>query len=248
MDQFGRLHCPDFKSPSQTLTFLQAYVQFSGFYMAESSKISELHTTTCLRFVSTTMLALNPKLLQRATSESVVVGPGNVTPLTLGFTKLTILEEWSADYQLVQSRISPTTAQQLTIDQNDSGNKVLRIGRSQSVRIQDLERQLSSLSTSTSDSYPRRSTSTSSSIQTTPSRTPVYKPISNRSKLDNHLLYHQKGSKNCYFCQRVIPSQEESTSGQPPVKHIPSAPKNFRTFQSKIEHIDNILTVPNVKK
>ena len=104
------------------------------------------------------------------------------------------------------------------IEQNESGNKVLRIGRSQSVRIQDLERQVSSLSTSTSDSYPRRSTSTSPSIQTTPSRTHVYKPVANRSKLDNHLLYHKIGSKNCYFCQKGIPSQEESTSCQPPTK------------------------------
>ena len=44
-------------------SLLQAYVQFSGFDMAESSKIAQLHTTTCLRFVSTTMPALNPKLL-----------------------------------------------------------------------------------------------------------------------------------------------------------------------------------------
>lgn len=57
------------------------------------------------------MPTLNPKLLQRETNESVVVGPDNVTPLTLGFTKLTVPEEWSADYQPVQSKITPATAQ-----------------------------------------------------------------------------------------------------------------------------------------
>lgn len=57
------------------------------------------------------MPALNPKLVQRETNESVVVGPDNVTPLTLGFTKLTVPEEWSADYQPVQPKITPATAQ-----------------------------------------------------------------------------------------------------------------------------------------
>ena len=60
--------------------------------MAEASNIAQLHTTTCLRFVSTTMPALNPKLLQRATSECMVVGLGNVSPLTLGFAKLSTVE------------------------------------------------------------------------------------------------------------------------------------------------------------
>lgn len=108
-------------------SLLQAYVQFFGFDIAESSDIAQLHTTTYLRFISTTMPALNPKLIQRATSENVVVGPDNVTPLTFGFAKLIVPEEWSADYQLVQSRISPATAQQLMIEQNDSGNKVFRM-------------------------------------------------------------------------------------------------------------------------
>jgi hypothetical protein len=66
-------------------SLLQAYVQFAGFNMAEGSKIAQLHSSICLRFVSTTMPALNPNLLKRATSESVVVGPGNVHPLTLVF-------------------------------------------------------------------------------------------------------------------------------------------------------------------
>lgn len=109
------------------------------------------------------MQALNPKLIQRAANESVVVGPGNVTPLTLGFAKLTIPDEWSADYQPMQSKIAPAKAQQLIMDRNESGEKVLRIGRSKSLRVPDLERQMSSLNTSISDSYPRKSTSSSSS-------------------------------------------------------------------------------------
>jgi hypothetical protein len=87
----------------------------------------------------------------------VVVGPGNVSPLTLGFAKLTAVEEWSAEYEPISSKISPPMARELKIEQNSSGRNVLRIGRSQSTRNQDLERQLSSLSTSSSDSTQRRS-------------------------------------------------------------------------------------------
>jgi hypothetical protein len=61
------------------------------------------------------MPALNPKLLQRATNESVVVGPGNVSPLTLGFAKLTAVEEWSADYQPISSQITPPMPRELKI-------------------------------------------------------------------------------------------------------------------------------------
>lgn len=68
---------------------LQAYIQFSSFDMSNLSNIVQLHTTLILRFVSTTMPPLNSKLLTRAHSESVVVGPGNVTPISLGFTILT---------------------------------------------------------------------------------------------------------------------------------------------------------------
>jgi hypothetical protein len=39
-------------------SLLQAYVQFAGFNMAEGSKIAQLHSSICLRFVSTTMPAL----------------------------------------------------------------------------------------------------------------------------------------------------------------------------------------------
>lgn len=60
----------------------------------------------------------------------------------------------------------------------------------------------------------------------------------NKSALDDHLLTHQKGSKNCYYCKKHIPTQEQTS--EPSIKanlsHVPSAPKNFRTFQSKIEH------------
>lgn len=227
-------------------SLLQAYVQFSGFDIVESSDIAQLHTTTCLRFVSTTMSALNPKLVQRATNESMVVGLGNVTPLTLGFTKLIVPEEWSVDYHLVQSRITPATAQQLMIDKNESGDKVLRIRRPQSLRIPELERQMSSVSASTSDSYSRRPTSSSSS-HSTPSRSPVYKPVANRSKLDDHLLFHQKGSENCYFCQKGIPAQKESTN-EPPVSTSHLLPRISELTSPKLNTMDNILTVMNVKK
>lgn len=196
-------------------SLLQAYVQFFGFDMAESFDIAQLHTTTCLRFVSTTMPALNPKLVKHATTESVVVGPDNATPLTLGFAKLSVPEEWSADYQPIQTRITPTKSQQLMIEKNDSVNKVLRRGRSQSSRMPGLERQMSSLSTCTSDSS-------------------VYKPVANRSNLDDHLLFHPKGSRKCNLCQNGIYTQGESTSTSAvsTPKHVPSAPKTFRTFQS----------------
>jgi len=80
-------------------SLLQSYVQFVGFNMADGSKIAQLHSTICLRFVTSTMPPLNPKLLKRATSESVVVGHGNVSPLSLGFCKLTEIDEWSAEYE-----------------------------------------------------------------------------------------------------------------------------------------------------
>ena len=87
--------------------------------MAEGSKVAQIHSTVCLRFVTSTMPPLNPKLHQRAINESVVVGPGNVTPLTVGFAKLTMPDEWSTDYQLVQSKIAPAKAQQLIMDKNE---------------------------------------------------------------------------------------------------------------------------------
>jgi len=72
------------------------------------------------------MPTLNPKLLQRATLESVVVGLGNVSPLTLGFAKLSVVEEWSADYEPISSRITPPMAQELKIEQNAFGKNVLK--------------------------------------------------------------------------------------------------------------------------
>lgn len=213
-------------------SLLQAYVQFSGFNMAEASEIAQLHTTICLRFVSTTLPALNPKLLQGATNESVVVGPGNVSPLTLGFAKLTAVEEWSADYQPISSQITPPMPRELKLETNSLGKNVLKIGRSQSTRIQNLDRQMSSLSASTPDHNPRPSFAKRSSS------TPVYKPVLGSSKLDDHLLTHQKGSKNCYYCQRQFPVQEPSSdsSVNTDLSHYPSAPRTFRTYQSKQEH------------
>ena len=131
--------------------------------MVEPSNIAQLHTITCLIFVTTTMPSLNPKLLQCSSTKRVVVGTGNVTPLTLGFAKLSIPEEWKDDYQPIQSKYQPSEAQQLIVHKNMSRNQVFRIGRSQRSHMPDLERQMSSLSTSSSTSV---------------SNAPVYKPIS----------------------------------------------------------------------
>jgi hypothetical protein len=210
-------------------SLLQAYVQFAGFNMAEGSKIAQLHSSICLRFVSTTMPALNPKLLKRATSESVVVGPGNVSPLTLGFCQLTEIEEWSAEYEPISAKIQPPMPKELTVSMNSAGKPVLKLGRSQSQRIQDLDRQFSNLSTSTSRSDSVRHTPVHS-----PPRNPVYKPVSGRSKLDDHLLHHTQGSKNCYYCKRNFPTQEPCSSDS--LKAYPSVPQNFRTYQSKVDH------------
>jgi len=118
--------------------------------MAEGSKISQLHSSICLRFVSSTMPALNPNMLHRATSESVVVGPGNVSPLSIGFCQLTEIEEWSAEYNPISNHIKPPMPKEMTISINSAGNPALKLGREQSRRITDLDRQFSSLSASSS--------------------------------------------------------------------------------------------------
>jgi len=135
------------------------------------------------------MPALNPKLLKRATSESVVVGPGNVSPLSIGFCKLTEIEEWSVDYEPISAKVPIPMPKELIVSQNSSGKPVLKLGRSQSQRINDLDRQFSNLSASSS-----RSDSVRKTPSTSPSRTPVYKPVSGRSKFDDHLLHHSKTS------------------------------------------------------
>ena len=45
---------------------LQVFIQFHGFYVADQAHITQLHTTICLHFVSTTMPSINPKLTKRA--------------------------------------------------------------------------------------------------------------------------------------------------------------------------------------
>jgi hypothetical protein len=136
------------------------------------------------------MPALNPSLLKHTTSESVAVGPGNVQPLTLGFCQLTKIEEWSADYEPISAKVLPPLPRELSVETNAEGRPVLKLGRSQSSRIQDLDRKLSSLSTSTtrSDSMVFARSCFSDHL--------VYKPISGRSKLDDHVLTHHKGSKD----------------------------------------------------
>jgi hypothetical protein len=80
----------------------------------------------------------------------------------------------------------------------------LRIGRSQSTRIQDLDRQMSSLITSTlillrEDLHSLLDHPLLLSF----SKTPVYKPVLGKSKLDDHLLTHQKGSKIAIIVKRI---------------------------------------------
>ena len=46
--------------------FLHAYIQFHGFYVAPEAQIAQLHASICIRFFSTTMPPLHPKLKERA--------------------------------------------------------------------------------------------------------------------------------------------------------------------------------------
>jgi hypothetical protein len=235
-------------------TLLQAYLKLVGFDMAEGSKVAQIHSTICLRFVTSTMPALNPKLQQRAINESVVVGPGNVSPLSLGFCKLTEIEEWSAEYDPISTQFQPPMPKEMTVYMNSQGQPTLRLGKSQSQKYPSLDRQFSSLSTSTSRSDPPRHSNVHMSPVSSPPRTPLYKPVLGRSKLDNHFIQHrEKGSRNCYYCKRdeydpkkLIPCDETSA---------PSMPNFFETYQQKSEHLGQhsdcrecaALVVPTIK-
>ena len=211
-------------------SLLQAYLKLQGFNMAEGSKVAQIHSTVCLRFVTSTMPPLNPKLQQRAINESVVVGPGNVAPLTLGFAKLTEIDEWSTEYDPISTQMKPPMSTQMQIYQNDKGQSILKLGKSQSQRYPSLDRQLSDLSASTSRSEPAKQ----ASVYNSPPRTPLYKPVLGNSKLDNHLLLHQqKKSSKCYYCKR------NEFLDYSPTAHTqaPSLPKNFETYQQKSEHL-----------
>ena len=95
--------------------FLNAYIQFYGFNVAPQSQIAQLHASICLRFVSTSMPPLNPKLAGRALKEGVIVGPGNTAPLQIGFAECTLPDEWNSTYiplsqkypQLQTSKVPP---------------------------------------------------------------------------------------------------------------------------------------------
>lgn len=115
-------------------SLLQAYLKLQGFNMAEGSKVAQIHSTVCLRFVTSTMPPLIPQLQQRAINESVVVGPGNVAPLTLGFAKLTEIDEWSTEYDPISTQMKPPMSTQMQIYQNDKGQSILKLGKSQSQR------------------------------------------------------------------------------------------------------------------
>lgn len=209
-------------------TLLQAYIQFVGFDMDAGSKIAQLHSSICLRFVTSTMPPLNPKLLKRATSESVVVGPGNVSPLSLGFCQLTEIDEWSVEYEPLSESHPMPMPKEMTVYMNAQGQPVLKLGRTQSQRLPTLERQFSHLSASSSRSDPERSTRVNTS------KHPVYKPIPGRSKFDDHLLNHQKSSSDCYYYKKKYPVPDPSLGDD--MSPTPSLPTNFRTYQSKVEH------------
>ena len=48
------------------------------------------------------------------------------------------------------------------------------------------------------------------------------------------MLKHQKGSKDCYYCKKNLPAQEPSP--QENLTSDTSLPKNFETYQNKVEH------------
>lgn len=204
--------------------------------MAEGSKVAQIHSTICLRFVTSTMPPLNPKHQQRAINESVVVGPGNISPLSLGFVKLTEIEEWSTEYDPISTQMKPPMATDMQIYTNDKGQSMLKLGKSQSQRYPSLDRQFSSLSASSSRSEPGKHTSVYNSPLNSPPRTPLYKPVQGRSKLDDHFLNHRnRKSKNCFYCKRsdfnpkdLIPKEDTPA---------PSLPKKFETYQRKSEHL-----------
>jgi hypothetical protein len=158
------------------------------------------------------MPALNPNLIKCATSKSVVVGPGNVTPLTLGFSQLTPPNEWKVDYQPLQNNFHSYETQQLIVQQNHTGNQVLKIGRSQRSKIK--RRNYFSSNVSSSIASPRH---------------PLYVPVSGHSELDDHLLYHQTRSTKCKFCKACIPAQSSRKPSE-------SSSASFRTFCSNNEH------------
>jgi len=117
--------------------FLQAFIQFHGFDVADQSHISQLHTSIFFHFVSTTMPTINPNLNKRALKEGVVVGPGNTTPLQLGFSTVTLPEEWTSDYQplsIKYPQLASITPNQLQIVPKADGSTILRFTNPQLMR------------------------------------------------------------------------------------------------------------------
>lgn len=85
--------------------FIQAYIQFHGYYTAPQSQITQLQSHVCIRFVSSSMPPLNPSLSQRDLKEGVIVGFGNITPLHVGFCNLSLPYEWNIQYTLMPQNI-----------------------------------------------------------------------------------------------------------------------------------------------
>jgi len=155
--------------------------------------------------------------------------------LSLGFCKLTEIDEWSAEYDPIATQIQPPTPKEMTVYMNAQGQPILRLGKSQSMKYPSLDRQFSSLSTNTSTSEP-------SNPVHSPPRTPLYKPVPGRSKLDDHFLWHrEKGSKNYYYCKRTAFDPKQCFP-----KDETSAPSILRHINIKVNIWVNILIVRNV--
>lgn len=117
--------------------FLNAYIQFNGFNVAPQTLITQLHSSICLRFVSSTMPPLDPKLRSRAL-KGVIVGPGNTAPLQIGFAKCTLPDEWNSTYIPLSQKYpqlqTSKEPRQLSIVKHSDGSSGLKFKSPQLVR------------------------------------------------------------------------------------------------------------------
>jgi len=130
---------------------------------------------------------------------------------------------------------------------NSQGKPVLRLGRTQSLKLPSLDRQFSHLSTRSSHSDPPPRPP----IIQSPPWNPVYNPVSGRSKFDDHLLHHQKANYDCYYCKKKYYVQEQ---GSPSVNIPAHDNSTFKTYQQKkheVQHADcpecQSLAIPTIK-
>jgi len=118
--------------------FLNAYIQFNGFNVAPQTLIAQLHSSICLRFLSSTMPPLNPKLCSRALKEGVIVGPGNTAPLQIGFSECTLPDEWNNTYIPLSQRYpqlqTSKEPRQLSVVKHSDGSSGLKFTSPRLVR------------------------------------------------------------------------------------------------------------------